>query len=99
MSYGHAQRLAKLEAAATPTARGADIRRHLLDPAAAPGHVRPLVDRWRRFVAASEADAGDDLDAVVARLLEAGFVVDDAMLAAIEQRLAVERNVEPQEQT
>jgi hypothetical protein len=44
---------------------------------------------------------------VVARLLEAGFVVDDAMLTTIEQRLAaieaiwlaVERNVEPQEQT
>ena len=44
---------------------------------------------------------------MVARLLEAGFVVDDAMLAASEQRLAaseavwlaVERNVEPQEQT
>ena len=107
MSHAQEQRLRRLEVLAMPTTTGADLRRYLRDPEGAPDHARPLLDRWRRFAAASEADAGGDLDAVVARLLEAGFVVDDAMLAVIEQRLAaseavglaVERNVEPQEQT
>jgi hypothetical protein len=47
-----------------------------------------VLDRWRRFAAAAEADAGDDLDAVAARLLEQGFRLDAAMLAAIERRRA-----------
>jgi hypothetical protein len=87
VSYALAARLAKLEVMARPQTTGADLRRFLRDPEGAPDHARPLLDRWRRFAAASEADAGDDLEAVAARLLADRFVVDRSMLGAARQRL------------
>jgi hypothetical protein len=88
MSHALAARLTKLEALAQPQTTGADLRRYLRDPEGAPDHARPLLDRWRRFAAAAEADAGDDLDAVAARLLEDRFVVDRSMLGAAAARVA-----------
>jgi hypothetical protein len=87
MTYALAARLAKLEALAQPQTTGADLRRYLRDPEGAPDHARPLLDQWRRFAAASEADAGDDLEAVAARLLEDRFAIDRSMLGAARQRL------------
>jgi hypothetical protein len=87
MSYALAARLAKLEALAQPQTTGADLRRFLRDPEGAPDHARLLLDRWRRFAAASEADAGGDLEAVAARLLEDRFAIDRSMLGAARQQL------------
>jgi len=87
MSHALAARLTKLEALAQPQTTGADLRRFLRDPEGAPDHARPLLDRWRRFAAAAEADAGDDLEAVAARLLADRFVLDRSMLGAARQRL------------
>ena len=87
MSHALAARLTKLEALAQPQTTGADLRRFLRDPEGAPDHARPLLNLWRRFAAAAEADAGDDLEAVAARLLEDRFVVDRSMLSAARQRL------------
>jgi hypothetical protein len=87
MSHAQEQRLRRLEVLAMPTTSGSDLRRYLRDPDGAPPHVLPMLDRWRRFAAAAEADAGDDLDAVAGRLLEQGFVVDRSMLGAARQRL------------
>jgi hypothetical protein len=87
MSHAQEQRLRRLEVLAMPTTTGADLRRYLRDPEGAPDHARPLLDRWRRFAAAAEADAGDDLEAVAARLLEDRFVLDRAMLGSARQRL------------
>jgi hypothetical protein len=87
VTYALSARLQRLEALARPQTSGADVRRYLRDPTEAPPHVLPVLDRWRRFAAAAEADAGDDLDAVAGRLLEQGFVVDRSMLGAARQRL------------
>ena len=88
MSYALAARLAKLEALATPTTRGADIRAHLRPgPAEAPPHVRPVLERWRRAIAAMTADAHDDPDTALAELMADGFVIDGEMVAAVTARV------------
>jgi hypothetical protein len=95
MTYRHEQRLRALEQAALPRTTGADIRTFLRDPSAAPPHARGLVSRWRRFAAAAEADGGGDLDEVLSRLLEAGFVVDDDMIATAAARLGASEAAAP----
>jgi hypothetical protein len=88
MSYAQEQRLRRLEALATPTTRGADIRAFLRSgPAEAPPHVRPLLDRWRTSIAAMTADAHDDADTALAELMADGFVIDGEMIAAVTARV------------
>jgi hypothetical protein len=88
MSHGHEARLRALELAALPRTTGADIRAHLRPgPAEAPPHVRPVLERWRRAIAAMTADAHDDPDAALAELLADGFVLDRGMIAAVTARV------------
>jgi hypothetical protein len=95
VTYALSARLAKLEAMARPQTTGADVRAFLRPaPAAAPPHVRPLLDRWRCAVAAMTADGHDDADAALADLMADGFVLDGEMLMAVTGRVAANRRAE-----